>query len=336
MHTAADERVVDRIACRRAGGESTRPPGRNAGDIPLSRRDMISMTAAAAALGAVELPQAIAQTEPKAAAGGKPWHFDISLAQWSLHRAYFEKKLDPIDFPKTAKREYGIDAIEYVNQFYMKHAGDSAYFKDLRSRCDGEGVQSVLIMCDHAEMLGDPDAGARQKAVDVHKPWLEAAKILGCHSIRVNLNGKGTPEEHAKQAAEGLRALCEAADPMGLNVIVENHGGNSSHGDWLGGVMKAVGHRRVGTLPDFGNFYEYDRYQGVKDMMPWAKGVSAKSYKFDELGEETKINYWWMLKIVRAAGYVGRIGIEYEGEGPEAEGINGTKRLLEEIRGSLR
>ncbi|MFO0831847.1 MAG: sugar phosphate isomerase/epimerase family protein [Phycisphaerales bacterium] len=341
MNPNADH-VVDRIACRRTGataGESTRAAGRDAGtaiDPPLSRRDLIAMTAAAAALGAIELPQAMAQTEPKKNSGGQGWHFDISLAQWSLHRAYFDKKLDPLDFPRTAKRDYAIDAVEYVNQFYMGHTGDTAYFQDLRSRCEGEGVKSVLIMCDHQEMLGDPDPAGRKKAVDVHRFWLEAAKILGCHSIRVNVNGKGTPEEHAKQAAEGLRALCEAADPMGLNVIVENHGGNSSHGDWLVGVMKAVDHPRVGTLPDFGNFYEYDRYQGVKDMMPYARGVSAKSYDFDETGEETKVNYWRMLKIVKAAGYNTRIGIEFEGERlSEADGIRATKRLLEEIRSHL-
>ncbi len=331
---------VDRPLSRRDSSRQSTTRGSDGGDKPISRRDLIAITAAAAALGAVELPQAMGQVEVKPGAkaatkGGevKGWTFQISLAQWSFHRALYDKKMDPMDFPKVAKREYGIDAVEYVNQFYKDHAGDTAYFKELRSRCDGEGVTSVLIMCDHEEALGDADAAARKKAVDVHKPWLDAAKILGCHSIRVNVAGKGTPEEHAKQAAESLRALCELADPMGLNVIVENHGGNSSHGDWLVGVMKAVGHPRVGTLPDFGNFYEYDRYQGVKDMMPYAKGVSAKSYFFDELGEETKINYWWMLKIVRAAGYSGRIGIEFEGEKvTEPEGVAATKRLLEEIR----
>jgi sugar phosphate isomerase/epimerase len=335
MMNTIESHTVDRMACRRTRGQSTRSDHHALrSDQPLSRRDLIAMTAAAAALGAVELPQALAQPAP--APTGKGWHFDISLAQWSLHRAYHAKQLDPLDFPKTAKRDYAIDAVEYVNQFYMGHAGDSAYFNDLRSRCDGEGVTSVLIMCDHAEMLGDPDAAGRAKAVEVHKPWLEAARILGCHSIRVNLNGTGTPEEHAKQASEGLRALCEAADPMGLNVIVENHGGNSSRGDWLAGVMHAVQHPRVGTLPDFGNFYDYDRYQGIRDMMPFAKGVSAKSYDFDDTGEETKINFWRMMKLVRAAGYSGHIGIEWEGDRmTEPEGIRGTKRLLEEIRAAL-
>ena len=301
----------------------------------------MSIAAAAAALGVVELPQAYAQVEgkPKPAKGpaGRPvWTFEISLAQWSLHREIQSKALDPLDFPRVAKRDFGIGAVEYVNQFYMDKAWDTAYFKGLRSRCDGEGVKSLLIMCDHKEALGDPDAAKRKAAVDVHKPWLETAAILGCHSIRVNLAGSGTPEEHAKQAAEGLRALCELADAMGLFVIVENHGGNSSHGDWLAGVMRAVEHPRVGTLPDFGNFYEYDRYQGVRDMLPFAKGVSAKSYFFDDTGEETTINYWRMVKLVRAGDYVGHIGIEYEGDKMgEREGIAATKRLLEEIRAAF-
>src|SRR5207249_1727189 len=159
------------------------------------------------------------------------------------------------------------------------------------------------------------------------------AKFLGCHSIRVNAQSKGTPEEQMDRAADGLRKLTEFGAKHEINVIVENHGGLSSNGKWLVGVMKKVDHPRCGTLPDFGNFYDYDRYEGVKDMMPFAKGVSAKSYDFDEQGNETKIDYPRMMKIVLAAGYHGRVGIEYEGKRlSEPHGIKATKKLLERIR----
>lgn len=261
-----------------------------------------------------------------------PW-FSISLAQWSLHRTLQSGALDHLDFPRTAVLDYGIDAVEYVNSFFTNKS-DSAYNAELRRRCDDLGVTSVLIMCDGEGDLGDPDEGSRIRAVENHRKWLDAAKQLGCHSIRVNAKSAGSFEEQQRLAADGLRRLCELGDGYGLNVIVENHGGLSSNGEWLSSVMRLVGHPRVGTLPDFGNFYEYDRYQGVTDLMPFARGVSAKSYDFDAAtGDETRIDYRRMLRIVHDSGYRGRVGIEYEGsEISEHDGIMATRRLLERIR----
>lgn len=262
--------------------------------------------------------------------------FRISLAEWSLHSTIFAGKLDNLDFPRAAKQQFGIAAVEYVNQFFKDKAKDTEYLADLAGRAAGEGVENLLIMCDGLGNLGDPDEKARTQAVENHYPWLDAAKRLGCHSIRVNAASKGSFEEQQKLAADGLGRLAEFAEQMNLNVIVENHGGLSSDGEWLAGVMRLVDKPNCGTLPDFGNFYEYDRYKGVEDLMPFAKGVSAKSYDFDAEGNEQKIDYRRMLEIVAKAGYRGWIGIEYEGkELPEAEGILATKKLLERIRGEL-
>lgn len=265
--------------------------------------------------------------------------FNISLAEWSLYRTLArvggEGTRDPLDFPLMARRDFGIGAIEYVNTFYFDKARDEAYLRELLNRCDGEGVKSLLIMCDQEGLLGDPDEAQRMKAVENHYKWIEAASFLGCHSIRVNAGSQGTWDEQMKLAADGLRKLCEYGDKYGINVIVENHGGLSSNGQWLTGVITMVDHSRCGTLPDFGNFTvseteEYDRYKGVAELMPYAKGVSAKAHDFDEQGNETLTDYHRMLTIVRDAGYRGYIGIEYEGSQlSEPEGIIATKKLLE-------
>lgn len=264
--------------------------------------------------------------------------FTISLAQWSLHRAFGRKQpatADPLDFAKIAKTQFDIDAVEYVNLFYKDAVKKPGLGNDLKKRADDHGVKSVLIMCDGEGNLGDPDNSKRSTAVENHRKWLDLAQTLGCHSIRVNAasDKSKTYAEQQKLAADGLRKLCELGDTYGLNVIVENHGGLSSHGDWLVGVMKLVDHKRVGTLPDFGNFdKDYDRYQGVQEMMPYAKGVSAKSHEFDAAGNETHTDYVRMMKIVTDAGYHGRVGIEYEGPTlSEPDGVRATKRLLERI-----
>lgn len=267
--------------------------------------------------------------------------FDLSLAQWSLHRALRKKELDNLDFPKRAK-SYGIGAVEYVNSFWADKARDAKYLTELKQRCDGEGVRSLLIMCDGEGALGDPDEERRKQAVANHHRWIEAAKALGCHSIRVNAQSSGSYEEQQKLAADGLHRLCEYGDKFGIDVIVENHGGLSSNGKWLAATLKLADHARCGALPDFGNFRvsdkeEYDRYVGVDELMPFARGVSAKSHDFDDAGNETHTDYFRMLEIVVGKhGYRGCIGIEYEGgKLSEEQGILATKKLLERVREAM-
>jgi sugar phosphate isomerase/epimerase len=273
--------------------------------------------------------------------------FKISLAEWSLHKTLFDKKMTNLDFPSVAKNDFGISAVEYVNQFFKDKANDQAYLADLKKRCDDNGVTSVLIMCDGEGNLGERDNKKRAAAVDNHKKWVEAAKFLGCHSIRVNAYGEGTAEQVAAAATDGLRSLSEFAQPAGINVIVENHGGYSSNGKWLASVIKNTQMDNCGTLPDFGNFcvkhgenYSceewYDRYQGTEEMMPYAKGVSAKANDFDDQGNCVETDYSRILKIVKDAGYKGHIGIEYEGSKlSEYDGIKATKALLERVGATL-
>ena len=269
--------------------------------------------------------------------------YDISLAQWSLNRQFFGGKLNALDFAKVTKEEFDLDAIEYVNQFFKDKANNESYLGQLKSRAADHGVKSLLIMVDGEGSLGHGDTAERNKAVLNHHKWVDAAKFLGCHSIRVNAatTGNGSFEEKQKLAADGLRSLSEYGAKLGLNVIVENHGGLSSNGAWLAGVMKIVNLPNCGTLPDFGNFNVgdgkwYDRYQGVTELMPFAKAVSAKSHEFDEKGDEVRTDYRRMMNIVLAAGYHGYVGIEYEGSKVDAyTGIKKTKQLLETVRDEL-
>ena len=273
--------------------------------------------------------------------------FKISLAEWSLNKGIRAGETDHLDFAKIAKRNFGIDAIEYVNQLFTdKSGGSSNYIKEMKNIADGEGVKSLLIMCDGEGFLGDPSDVERNKAVENHYRWVDAAKYLGCHSIRVNAQSKGEYDEQMKLAADGLSNLTEYGAKHNINIIVENHGGLSSNGKWLSGVMDMVNHPHCGTLPDFGNFYLgtwddkgkdwYDRYVGVQELMPYAKAVSAKSHGFNDDGNEKETDYYKMMKIVLDAGYRGYVGIEYEGaELSEVDGISATKNLLEEVRDKL-
>ena len=273
-------------------------------------------------------------------AGDEPM-FGISLAEWSLHRTLGAGELDHLDFIGVAKNDFGLDAVEYVNSFFFERARDTPYLTEMNARADGEGVRNLLIMCDNEGRLGDPDETARTAAVENHYKWVEAAKFLGCHSIRVNAASEGSWDEQLSLAADGLRRLTEFGAEHDINVIVENHGGLSSNGEWLSSVIAAVNHPRCGTLPDFGNFRisddeMYDSYEGVAQLMPYAKAVSAKSHDFDEQGNEIELDYLRLMKIVLDAGYRGYVGIEYEGSRlGEMEGTQATKDLLVRVRDEL-
>jgi sugar phosphate isomerase/epimerase len=304
-----------------------------------------------AASGAI----AVAGASSSALLGGQPTRafdeeplFKISLAEWSLHRALKGGKIDNLDFPKIAKEEFGIDGVEYVNQFFKDKAEDAKYLTELKKRCEDNGVESVLIMIDGEGAIGDPDEKKRKQAVENHYRWVAAAKFLGCHSIRVNAQSGGTYEEQVARAADGLSMLSEYAKNVDINVIVENHGGLSSNGQWRAQVIRRVNMSNCGTLPDFGNFRTgrdkktgkdtwYDRYMGMSALMPFAKAVSAKSHDFDEDGNEINTDYLKVMQIVLDAGYHGWVGIEYEGgKLGEYEGIRATKRLLEKCRQELK
>ena len=307
---------------------------------PISRRQFV--TASLAAAGAAAMTRS-AETRR----GADPL-YRISLAEWSINRPLFAGTMQHLEFASIARR-VGIDAIEYVNQFFMDKAKDAAYLREMNTRAKGEGVTQVLIMCDREGNLGDPDARLRQQAVENHYKWVEAARTLGCGTVRVNGYSKGTPDEQMKLVADGMRRLVEFADPHGINVVIENHGGLSSNGKWLAATIRLVDHPRAGTLPDFGNFRisgptkenpatpleSYDSYVGVAELMPLAKGVSVKPRVWDSKGNSSDIDLRRMMKIVVDSGFRGHAGIEHGPEGRELEGIRALREQLESVRQQL-
>jgi sugar phosphate isomerase/epimerase len=310
-----------------------------------SRRDFIKWTAAGAA-GAAFAPflaqaQAAQEAAPDAAATGR--EYGISLAGWSLHKSIGEGegKIPMLDMPRLAREEFGIEAIELVNR--MLASDDQAYIDQFKKNAADHNVKILLIMIDGEGDIGHRSEKFRGKAVEQHKHWIDIAADMGCHSVRMNWGGAPVDwqenaealQEFIDRSVPGFRALCEYGETKNINVIIENHGGPSSYIEPMKTLMAAVDHPRFGTLPDFGNFPpEVDKYEGIDVLMNYAKAVSAKCYGFDpETGLETKIDYPRMIEIVvDKHGYKGFIGIEYEGEAPEFEGIKACKALLEKLK----
>ncbi len=308
----------------------------------LSRRSFLHALAAASVCGAFP---------GLTRAQDGDFYFDISLAQWSLHKAFFDQSLSTLDFPSVARTNFDIGAVEYVNQFFMDKARDKNFLRELKRRAQDHNVRNLLIMIDGEGDLSTADEGRRKQAVENHYPWVEAAQQIGCHSIRVNLHGAGSAEEWHNASVASLVELAEFSEPLGIKILVENHGGYSSHGGKLAEVLKQADSPYCGSMPDFGNFCyqradgglwdspcikQYDIYQGVADLMPYAGAISAKTFRFDGQGNEPDMDYRRLFEIIKKAGYTGYVGIEYEGTDlPADQGILATKRLLERVRAEL-
>ena len=264
---------------------------------------------------------------------------EISLAQWSLHRKLFAGDMDHLDFARMSQG-FGCVGLEYVNAFFKDKATDVSYLKEMNSRAEDHQQKNILIMIDGEGGLAEKNANKRIVNIENHYKWVEAAQVLGCHSIRVNLSGGEDRLDAQKAGIDSLNRLAEFAKSYDVSVLVENHGGFSSDGNWLSNVMQNVSRENIGTLPDFGNFCierkeqecisAYDRYQGMSELMPFAKALSAKSHSFDEQGNETQSDFFRMIEIAKKNQYSGYVGIEFEGTmDSEEEGIIKTKNLLD-------
>ena len=286
----------------------------------------------------------------------KELFFKLSLAQWSLHKNIKYGDMDPYEFAQVAK-SFNFSGIEYVTALYdnvMKvRDGDMSkaitfWARKNKKLAEINDIKNVLIMIDEIEGLAEENKSRRLKAVENHKMWIDAAEIMGCESVRLNLYGSSNAEKWKDLSVKSLSELGSYAKNSGVNVIVENHGRISSDIPKLMDVIYGVDMDNVGTLPDFGNFCMadegygsvfdgscetvYDFYKGVEEMMPKAFAVSAKSNDFDENGDEKTIDYMRMMKIVKSFGYTGYVGVEYEGNRlSEEEGIKATRDLLIKI-----
>jgi len=291
---------------------------------PLPRRAFVASLAAAAAVRVTAAPVTARPT------------FKISLTQGALQRTILAGELDTLEFPRIARKQFGLAAVEYGSRFFKDGAKDVDFIADLAERARDEGVTNLLVRCDGLGSLGDPDDKARTQAVENHFPWVEAARRLGCQAIRVHLGGRGTPAEQRPIAAEGLARLCEFAAQAEISVLAETDAAAPHDAAWLIDVIRATGAANVGTLPDFDSGQAGDPYDRVARLMPLARALAATSRDFDTRGQEVHVDFRRMLGIVTAAGYRGWVGIAYVGrELSESDGILATKRLLEHVRAGM-
>ena len=293
----------------------------------VTRREFIGSTIAAGALagaGNMSLPG-------KAAAADRPTKDDISLAAWSLVREFREGKWKNLDLPRICREDFGINGLEFVNSFF--ELPTERYLNQLKKNAAEHGVTLVLIMVDGEGNMSAMEKKERMQAALNHRKWVDIAASLGCHAIRCNVGGpsKDYDQDTMKRAADSFGNLVEYASQYPLNVILENHGGASSNPDMMIGLMKAINSPNFGTLPDFGNIYEFDRYESIRKLVAYAKGISVKT-KFKPNGTHPDYDLEKLLKICMEEGYHGFYGIEQES--PDAnswQAVRWSKAVIDRV-----
>ncbi len=270
---------------------------------------------------------------------------EIGLSTWSLHRHMgpikrqvvtdtgekhewteeYPEDVSLLDFAGFARKEYGLTHLELIQMSFP--STEASYLKKLRSAVEAAEAVIENVPIDVGDIC---ELAPERRAEHVRniKSWMDVAAAIGSRAVRVNTGPSREGSDALALAVESCKRLAEHADKLGLNVLIENHGGISSDPQLLKQLIESVSTERMGACPDFGGFDEAIRYDGLQKIMPLAKLVHAKSYAFDEHGEETAIDYARCMQIVKNSGFSGVLSIEYEGDGNASEGIKKTKELI--------
>ena len=291
----------------------------------------------------------------------------ISLQCFSFASEFYTGKFDLSNFSKIIRETYNLDGAEYWSIPFMGKEKNSSFLSELKQKSNDYGVKNTIILVDLLDMetmkqgnsLASVNKKERNQAVEDHKPWIDAAKSIGCDSIRINLWSDASKDEVMKVSIESISKLLEYCSDKNISIVIENHGGYTGDAKWLVNLIKKINNKNLGTLPDFGtlNFCvkrdvsdseifsskclnQYDKYLGVKELLPYAKGISAKSTQFDLKGNETDTNFKKMIRLIKKSNFEGYMSIEYEGAIRDTfsqqnnhlsthDGILATKKLIE-------
>jgi len=265
----------------------------------------------------------------------------LGVCSWSLH-GYFAKTrpknfkwpgkmLDLREYPELIADRYHVHGLELCNAHF--ESTEPSYLKDLKAAIDKVHGRVVSMPVDFpADWAGkglcDPDDAQWRREIEDRKKWIDVAAEIGALAIRPNPGGTVQMTDFSRPTA-AYKELGEYGKSKGVRVLIENHGMVASKGENIVAIVKGAGPEWVGTLPDFGNFPEADRYHGLELMFPYASLLChARGVSFNEQGEETAFDFRRCLDIAKKAGFNGVYSAEFGGTGEPYEGI---QRILDQL-----
>lgn len=256
-----------------------------------------------------------------------------------------------LEFPAQVREHLGIDSVE-ICQFHLPER-TPAYLDQLRAALGDAGVQLVNMPIDVGN-ISDANAAYREEDLAEIEEWMQAAAQLGAKMVRVNASAPMSGAEHAALdvTIESYRRLARTAQSLGLQLLIENHGGITADPQVIVSIVEGVG-GGLKTLVDIGNFEPLMSmqmaimqgqeppvvdaepvYSSIAKIAPYAGLVHAKTHEFDADGRPLRLDVVRALRVVRDTGYTGPISLEYEGNnGDPWENTRRTLGLVEEAFG---
>ncbi|MDP9380017.1 MAG: sugar phosphate isomerase/epimerase [Chloroflexota bacterium] len=261
----------------------------------------------------------------------------LAVSSWSLRshinnepswtgRPVGARDFPVYEFPRYVKETFGVDAVE-VCEIHIPRP-DAARLDQLKESLQSSDVRVVNVPIDVGD-ISQPDATKREHDLKLIEFWLDVAAYLGSPAARVN-SGSGNLES----AIESYQRLARYGEQVGVRLVLENHGGLSAD---LGNIQRMLESvpSNFGTSPDFGNFPEEKRYDGLALMVPRAAVVHAKTYDFNAAGEFHNFDFARCLSIVRDSGFDGYLSVEFEGKGDQPQGVRQTIDLIRRLEPSV-
>ena len=258
----------------------------------------------------------------------------VGVCSWSLH-SYFPqtrekdfkwpgKILDLREYPELIADRYHIHNFEVCNTHF--ESTSPSYLRDLKAAVRKAHGRITNMPVDYPNDwkgtgLCDPDEKPWRWEIAERKKWIDIAAELGAQSIRPNPGGTVQMTDFSRPIA-AYRELGEYGKSKGVKVLIENHGNVAAKAESIVAIIKGAGPEWVGALPDFGNFPEAARYQGLERMFPYASVVChARGLRYDAQGNEVGFDFHRCMQIAESAGFKGVYSAEFGGDGEPYEGI---------------
>lgn len=292
------------------------------------RREFIRGTVSAAALAAT----------PALLRAGSAHGLTIGLSQYSLKGLFAAGKLDPLDYPAFARREFGITELDlWEGGLPADRLDDDNYLGDLRRQATDAGTHLFLLMAGVVDATGGAGKAKKKAKPTDHHRSIERCAVLGCQYVRLFVSAPdGDRAAAVARCAEALAPLADRAKASGITIAIEP--GASTHtqdGAFLAEIMQQLRHSHCRLMPDFGKL-RGDIYEGTRAMMPHTAVVSAKTHEFDADGNQVEFDYFRLMKIVGAARFRGIVAIEWEGKQLDpVAGVHASKKLIERALAAL-
>jgi sugar phosphate isomerase/epimerase len=239
-------------------------------------------------------------------------------------------------FPAFVKAQFGVTKVELWDQQFGPAGHTFEECRAIRAAADAAGVQVISVEVEDMPRIDarDPDDQSQTLAEGI--VWIEKARVLGCTSLRFNVN-RVNGEVNREPALSVLRRLADHGRRRGIVVLLENHGGATAAVSDLVALVGAAAHPNLRAELDWGAWSPPgDRYEAMRAAMPVTHIVSAKGLVFDpDTYAHTSYDVPRLVREAEATGFRGVYSVELYNTPAPADTNRAVAAFISAITGAM-